>query len=152
MLNLHPVSKPTPHLQPRTHTVISNALDLNRYTLGQLLDRNAATRRLVREELLKHAVHLGEVCHVVEEDVDLDDVLDGCVGLLQDGDDVLAAQCCLVGDAALDQGAGLVGGDLAGDEDVGPGDDGLGLWGVSGVVEQKMTVRLGSAGWCECAG
>jgi len=55
----------------RAHTSIRNALNLNRHTLGQLLDGNTAARRLVGEVLLVHAVHLGKVCHVVEEDVDL---------------------------------------------------------------------------------
>lgn len=81
----------------------------------------------MRKVLLEHAVHLGEVCHVVKEDVDLDDLLNGSVRLLQDGNDVLAALCSLVGDATLDQSAGLVGGNLAGNENLGAGDDGLGL-------------------------
>ena len=55
----------------RGHTSIRDALDLNWHTLGQLLNGDAAARRLVREVLLVHAVHLGEVGHVVEEDVDL---------------------------------------------------------------------------------
>jgi hypothetical protein len=55
----------------RAHTSIRNALNLDGHTLGQLLNRNTAARRLVREVLLVHAVHLGKVCHVVEEDVDL---------------------------------------------------------------------------------
>lgn len=52
-------------------TSVRNALNLDRHALGQLFDRDTAPRRLVREVLLKNAVHLGEVCHVVEEDVDL---------------------------------------------------------------------------------
>jgi len=55
----------------RAHTSIRNALNLDRHTLGQLLNGNTAARRLVGEVLLVHAVHLGEVGHVVEEDVDL---------------------------------------------------------------------------------
>lgn len=86
------------------------------------------------EVLLEDAVHLSEVCHVVEEDIDLDNLLNRCVGLLQDGDDVFATLCGLVGDAALDQGAGLVGGDLAGDEDLRTGDDSLGLGCVSDMI------------------
>ena len=66
----------------------------------------------------EHAVHLGEMRHVVQENVHLDDFLDRRVGFLQDGQDVLAALGGLVGDVAFDQGAGFVGGDLAGDEDV----------------------------------
>lgn len=44
-----------------------NALNLHWNALGQLLDRNAAPRRLMRKELLICTIHLGEVCHVVEE-------------------------------------------------------------------------------------
>lgn len=113
------------------HTVVSNALNLDGNTLWQLLNSNTAASGLVRKVLLKNTIHFGEVCHVVKKDVDLDDLLNRCVGLLEDGDDVLATLCGLVGDATLDQGTGLVGGDLAGDEDLGAGDDGLGLGCVS---------------------
>ena len=91
--------------------------------------------------LLENAVHLSEVRHVVKEDIDLDNLLNGCVGLLQDGDDVLAALCGLVGDAALDQGTGLVRGDLAGDEDLGTGDDGLRLFWSQSCVFQVVVSR-----------
>lgn len=52
-------------------TVVRNALDFDRHTLGQLLDSDAAARGLVCKVLLENAVHLGEVGHVVEEDIDL---------------------------------------------------------------------------------
>tara|TARA_R110002003_G_scaffold1868_2_gene23596 strand:+ start:348 stop:902 length:555 start_codon:yes stop_codon:yes gene_type:complete len=63
----------TPHSasQLRTHTCPRNALNLDRHALGQLLDRDAAACRLVRKVLFEDAVHLGEVGHVVEEDIDL---------------------------------------------------------------------------------
>ena len=126
------VSHTCPDSQPPLiPTVIRNALNLHGYPLGQLLDRDTAPRGLVRKVLLEHAVHLGEVRHVVQKHVYFDDLLDRGVGLLQDGEDVLAALRGLVGDAAADQGAGFVGGDLARDVDVGAGDYGLGLgWGV----------------------
>jgi hypothetical protein len=57
--------------QSRRPTVVRNALNLHRHALGQLLDGNAAARRLVRKVLLEHAVHLGKMSHVVEEDIDL---------------------------------------------------------------------------------
>jgi hypothetical protein len=85
----------------------------------------------VRKVLLKHAVHLGKVRHVVEEDIDFDDTFDSNTSLLQYAHNVLAALRRLVGDAALDQGACVVGGDLARDEDLGACDDGLGLWCVN---------------------
>jgi hypothetical protein len=55
----------------RLRTNISNRLNLDGHALGQLLDRDAATRRLVGKVLLEHAVHLGKVGHVVQEDVNL---------------------------------------------------------------------------------
>jgi hypothetical protein len=100
----------------------------------------------VRKVLLEHAVHLGEVRHVVKEDVDLDDFLNGCVGLLENRDNVLAALCRLVGDAAFDQSTGLVGRDLTRDEDLGTGDDSLGLGDVSAVVEGVIAVLRGGVG------
>lgn len=105
----------------------------------------------MREVLLKHAVHLLEVRHVVEEHVDLntthvsmctytskvlnlvyirthlDDAVNTDTSLLENSNDVLAALCRLVCDAALDQGTGLVSGDLARDEDLRAGDDSLAL-------------------------
>lgn len=47
----------------------SNALNLHRHTLGQLVNSDTATSRLVGEELLVGGVHLGEVGHVREEDL-----------------------------------------------------------------------------------
>lgn len=95
--------------------------------------------------LLEDAVHLGEVRHVVQEHVHLDDLVDGRAGFLQDGQDVLAALRGLVRDAAGDQGAGFVGGDLARDVDVGAGDYGLRLgWGV--LVRAGLWGKLGWGG------
>lgn len=47
----------------------SNAFNLNRNTLGQLLGRDTRTSRLVGEKLLILRIHLGEVRHVIEEDL-----------------------------------------------------------------------------------
>lgn len=47
----------------------SNALNLNRHALGELSNSNAATGRLVSEELLVGSVHLSEVGHIREEDL-----------------------------------------------------------------------------------
>ncbi len=47
----------------------SNAFDLNGNTLRQLLGRDTRTSRLVGEELLILRIHLGEVRHVIEEDL-----------------------------------------------------------------------------------
>jgi hypothetical protein len=46
-----------------------SALNLNGNTLGKLFDSNAGPSRLVNEELLILLVHLGEVGHVIEEDL-----------------------------------------------------------------------------------
>jgi hypothetical protein len=115
----------------RTHTSIRDALNLDRHTLRQLLDRDTAPRRLMRKVLLVNAVHLSEVRHVVEEDVDLDDSLDSDTRLPQYPHDILAAHLRLIRNGALDQIALCVGGDLARDEDVGACDDGLGLEGCA---------------------
>ena len=55
----------------------SNALDLEAEVLGQLGDLDAAARRVLAldEPLGVFSVHLSEVVHVGEEDVDLDDLL-----------------------------------------------------------------------------
>ena len=50
----------------------SNSLNLNRHALGKLLDRNARASGLVGEVLLVDGVHLGEVVHGGDEDVDLE--------------------------------------------------------------------------------
>lgn len=50
-----------------------NGLDLHRNALRKLLDRHTGARRLSGTKvLLIHAVHLGEVLHRRDEDVDLD--------------------------------------------------------------------------------
>jgi hypothetical protein len=101
-----------------SHTGIRNALNLNRYTLRQLLNRNAASRRLMRKVLLVDFVHLGEVVHVVKEDIDLrssvsvsrerrprqeylDNFVNARSGFLQDSDDVVDARLRLVANATL---------------------------------------------------
>ena len=55
-----------------TPTSKSNSLNLNRHTLRKLLNRNARASRLVGEVLLVDGVHLGEVVHGGDEDVDLE--------------------------------------------------------------------------------
>jgi hypothetical protein len=48
-----------------------NGLDLDRHTLGKLLDGNARASRLVGEVLFVDRVHLGEMVHGGDEDVNL---------------------------------------------------------------------------------
>lgn len=69
----------------------------------------------------------GEVVHVGEEDGGLDNLGDVGASGLKDGRDVLAALGSLVGNAALDEGAVGLEGDLAGEVDDVGGLDGLGL-------------------------
>lgn len=72
----------------------------------------------------------------------LDDLVhaDTCLG--KNALDVLAAHLRLVCDAAFDQVAFCVCGDLAGDEDVGAGDDGLRLGSVRrGSRPQGVTIQ-----------
>lgn len=83
----------------------------------------------MHEELLIGSVHLGKVGHIGQEDVHLDDLGHLGAGGGQDGLDVVAAGLSQVADVAGDEGAGGVGGDLAGDEDLAVGADGLGLGG-----------------------
>ena len=68
-----------------------NALDLDVDTLGQLVHGDAGTGGLVDEVLLVLVVHGGEVCHVGQEDVDLDDLVDAGAGSLEDLGQVLDA-------------------------------------------------------------
>lgn len=119
-------SSPNLHSQLRL-TIISNTLNLHRHPLGQLLHCHTRPRGLVRKELLIYAVHLSEVRHVVQKDIDLDDLCDVRAGFLEDGDDVIAAGGCFIGDGAFNEVALVVGRDLAGDVDLGSCDYGLGL-------------------------
>ena len=81
----------------------------------------------MRKVLGVRLVHLGEVGHVGQEDVDLDHACDIRARLLENSLDALAARLRLLGNATGDKGAGLVGGDAARDVDVGARDDGVGL-------------------------
>lgn len=51
-----------------------NTLNLHGHALGQLIDRNAAPRRLMRKELLIDLIHLDEVIHRRQKHIDLDDL------------------------------------------------------------------------------
>ena len=64
----------------------------------------------------------------------LDDPVQAYTSLGEDSLDVLTALCCLVRDAAFNQLALVVCGDLAGDEDLGACDDGLGLFWESALL------------------
>jgi hypothetical protein len=81
----------------------------------------------VRKELLVHAIHLSEVRHIVQKDVDLDDLCDIWASFLEDGDDVVAAGGGFISDGAFNEVALIVSGDLAGDVDLGSCNYGLGL-------------------------
>jgi hypothetical protein len=59
--------------------------------------------------------------------IDLDDLVHAGASSGQDSLDVIAANLCLGADVALDQVGGGVSGDLARDEDLTVGTDGLGL-------------------------
>lgn len=68
-----------------------------------------------------------EVGHVVKEDIDLDHLLNGGTGLLENGLEVLDALSRQLLDAALDEVALEVGMDLSRAVDGGRGLDGLGV-------------------------
>lgn len=119
------------------------------------------------EELLVGGVHLGEVGHVSEEDlqtpltlntsgrhcrgkdtktyVDLDNLLHARSGSFHDSLDVVAAGLGQLADVTLDRVGGGVVGDLAGDEDLAVGADGLGLFGVS--IFRPVHFWLGCVLW-----
>lgn len=103
----------------------SNAFNLNGNTLGQLLGRDTRTSRLVGEKLLILRIHLGEVRHVIEEDIDTDDLANGRSGGIEDGLDVVTASLGLGCDVTLDKAAVLVRGDLAREENLAICLDGL---------------------------
>ena len=67
----------------------------------------------------------GDAANAVEQY--LDDAAERAAGIFQDRLQVLADRCRLVGDAAFDEIARCIGGELAGDEDVRACDDGLRL-------------------------
>jgi hypothetical protein len=59
--------------------------------------------------------------------IDLDNLVDAGPGSVKNGLDIVAAGLCLFADVALDEVAGSVSGDLAGDKELAVGTDGLGL-------------------------
>jgi hypothetical protein len=89
--------------QPRWSLWESYGFNLHICVLGERLDGDTAAGRLVGHPLLVLLVHLGEVTHVGQEDVDLDDFLDRSSGLLKNGLQVLEAQCCLLSNGTLNQ-------------------------------------------------
>lgn len=83
----------------------------------------------MHKELLIGRIHLGKVGHIRQKDIDLDNLGHFRTGGLEDGIDVVAASLGELANVTLDQGAGGVGGNLAGDEDLAVGADSLGLKG-----------------------
>ena len=84
-------------------------------------------RRPVRKPLLVLFVHLGEIGHIDQKHIDLDDPVEAGPGGREHGGEVGDAAAGFVGDGAGDEGAGGVGGDLARAVDCCWGADGLGL-------------------------
>lgn len=76
----------------------SNGLNLNQNALGQLVNGNTTSSRLVSENLLVDRVHLCEVCHVCDEGIDLDNFCDGGSGFLKNGCQVGEDEFCVLGD------------------------------------------------------
>lgn len=136
------------YFRSSTHLLKSNALNLDRHTLGQLGNSNTATSWLVGEELLVCSVHLSEVGHVSEEDlcflsasivlnvrqterkayVDLDNLGHAGTSSVKDSLDVVTAGLGQDANVALDKVGRGIGGDLAGDEDLAVGTDSLRLF------------------------
>jgi hypothetical protein len=74
--------------------------------------------------------------------VDLDDLVNTGPGSVQNGLDVIAAGLCLFADVALDEVAGSISGNLAGDEELAVGTDSLGLSRLA----KGQLLRLGFMG------
>lgn len=134
------------------------------------------------EVLLIHRVHLGEMVHCGDENIDLrgkiptsasnqkknrasspfenpflffgdwlayfDGPVDVAAGVFEDVLDRFAAGFGLVGDAATNEVALGVGGDLARDPDLAGGFDGLGLRMVLEVVLRGKYIKSYSEEWC----
>lgn len=105
----------------------SNALNLNVDSLGQLLDGHATAGGLVGKPLLVLLVHVGEQRHVGQEDVNLDDPLDGGTGGCEDSLQVGNADCCLLANGTFHKIAIGVTGNLARAVNGGWRLDGVGL-------------------------
>jgi hypothetical protein len=83
----------------------------------------------MRKPTLILLIHLGEIPHIIQEHTAPHHLLQTGPGFLENGLEIENALFGLLGDGACVEGAGCVGGDLAGDEDeAGRGDaDGLGV-------------------------
>lgn len=94
-----------------------NALNLNRHALRQLINRNTAPRRLMREKLLIDPIHLHKIIHACQKHIDLDNLFNWGTGGFKDGGQVLDAEFSHGGDGwgreGKDFAAGSAG-DLAG--------------------------------------
>lgn len=73
-------------------------------------------------------IHLLEMLHIIQEYTNSDDLAKLGSTSLEDGLDVLDALGCFLANGTFDQGTLLVGGELAGDPDLGSGFYGLGVW------------------------
>ena len=67
----------------------SNALNLNRYTLRQLINCYTAPRWLMLKKCLINPVHLGEIIHGSQENIDLDNLFEGGASGGEDSREVL---------------------------------------------------------------
>ena len=88
-----------------SHLVLScqcNAFNLNLDALWQLLNRNAAPRRLRDKILLVFCVELCKVGHIRQEAVDLDNSFNARSRSCKDTLDIGDARCSKVGNAAFD--------------------------------------------------
>ena len=103
------------------------------------MHRHTTPRRPVTKPLLVFGVHLRKIRHVDKEHVHFHHFADRGPARGEDRLQVGDAGPGFVGDAAGDEGAGAVGGDLAGAVELGRRADGLGLWG--GGVSRGVGVR-----------
>lgn len=86
-----------------------------------------------------------EVVHVGKEDVDLDHLLDAGAGSGEHGLQVLDASTGLFLDGTLDEVTRSIQWDLTGTVDSAGGLDGLGLWCMASVKEQRASIWVFSS-------
>jgi hypothetical protein len=96
----------------------SNNLNLNRHTLGQLLNSHATPSRLVAKVLGVLFIHIRKVTHIGQKDSNLDDLCDFGSGGGEDCAHVLDAESGLfLEGSGFEDFAFGVAGDAAGSED-----------------------------------
>lgn len=129
---LHPPAFPSPPQHSDPQLKHGNTLNLHAHPLRQLMHRHTTPGRLMAEPLLILGVHLRKIGHVHQEHIHFDHLPDGRPPRFQHRLEVRNAGARLSRDAAVDQVARAVGGDLPAAVELRWCADGLGLRGREG--------------------